>query len=46
MAKHNVEFDYFHGYESEQFAFTVFPKYCLQMTISRICPAMPKCFMA
>ena len=21
MAKHNVEFDYFHGYESEQFAF-------------------------
>ena len=25
--------------------FTVFPKYCSQMTISRICPAMPKCFM-
>ena len=21
MAKHDVEFDYFHGYESEQFAF-------------------------
>ena len=26
MAKHNVEFDYFHGYESEQFAFYRIPK--------------------
>lgn len=26
MAKHDVEFDYFHGYESEQFAFYRIPK--------------------
>mgnify|MGYP000267232119 CR=1 FL=1 len=26
MAKHNVEFDYFHGYESEQFAFYRIPR--------------------
>ena len=26
MAKHDVEFDYFHGYESEQFAFYHIPK--------------------
>ena len=46
MAKHDVEFDYFHGYESEQFAFYRIPKVLFTMTISRICPAMPKCFMA
>ena len=26
MAKYNVEFDYFHDYESEQFAFYRIPK--------------------
>lgn len=29
MAKHDVEFDYFHGYESEQFAFYRIPKVLL-----------------
>lgn len=40
-----IEFGYFHDYESEQFAFTVFPKCYSQMNISVICPAMQRFFM-
>ena len=40
MAKYDVTFDYFHGYESEQFAFTVSLKCCLRMIIFVTCPVM------
>ena len=42
--KKDVTFDYFHDYESEQFAFTVSRKCCLRMIISVICPVMQRCF--
>ena len=44
MAKYDVTFDYFHGYESEQFAFYRIPKVLFTDDYFVTCPVMQRCF--